>query len=235
MNPEQHPSEHTQDNPGGGPKSSSLGSSEGDRTKLFSHSLFHSADRKPPRVFITDAEDGKVCEIRRHPFGIIVLYIQATIGAVGSLLLLFFIAPSALPDSSTSKVYGVLTALSIVVLVLMALLLFVATLIYRESRLVVTSDNITQVIQRGLFSTKTSRLSMASVEDVTAEQRGFFATILDYGTLKVETAGEQENFTFPYCPNPRHYAGEILAARQQFVDQDAERSYDIRHHSQARS
>ena len=167
-----------------------------------------------------------VCEIRRHPFGIIALYLQYFVVIMVSLLLFLFLAPSVSEDISGNMmtVIAGITALAVAIIVL---LLLIATYVYRESRLKVTSKNLTQVMQIGLFNRKTSKLSMASVEDVTASQKGIFATIFNFGTLTIETAGEQQNFIFPFCPNPNHYAREILAARERFIQQDAERSYRI--------
>jgi hypothetical protein len=59
---------------------------------------------------------------------------------------------------------------------------------------------------------------MANVEDVTAEQKGILATIFGYGTLMVQTAGERENFTFYYCPDPNTYASRIIEAHQTYVE-----------------
>jgi uncharacterized membrane protein YdbT with pleckstrin-like domain len=89
--------------------------------------------------------------------------------------------------------------------------------------LLVTDMNLVQILQKGLFVRKVSRLSMSNVEDVTAEQKGILPTIFNYGTLTVQTAGEMENFVFPYCPNPNKYADRILDARQAFVDKENEK------------
>jgi uncharacterized membrane protein YdbT with pleckstrin-like domain len=74
-----------------------------------------------------------------------------------------------------------------------------------------------QIIQRSLFNKKVSRLSMSNVEDVNAEQKGIIASMLGYGTLTVQTAGEEDNFVFSFCPNPNFYAEKILEARQAYV------------------
>jgi hypothetical protein len=68
-----------------------------------------------------------------------------------------------------------------------------------------------------LFIRKVSRLSMANVEDVTAEQRGILATIFNYGTLTIQTAGTMENFIFTYCPRPNDFAHRVLEARQAYA------------------
>ena len=58
---------------------------------------------------------------------------------------------------------------------------------------------------------------MANIEDVTASQTGILPTIFNYGTLHIETAGEQNNFIFLYCPNPNAYAKALLDARLNFI------------------
>jgi predicted GNAT family acetyltransferase len=58
---------------------------------------------------------------------------------------------------------------------------------------------------------------MSNVQDVAAEHKGFLATIFNFVTLTVQTAGEEDNFIFPYCPNPDFYADKILEARQAYA------------------
>ena len=39
---------------------------------------------------------------------------------------------------------------------------------------------------------------------------GFFPTLLDFGDVMVQTAGEQEHFHFRNVPNPEAYKEEIM-------------------------
>lgn len=158
-----------------------------------------------------------ICDIRRHPFGLIILY------AASAFLLLFFVLAIVffLPNltSMSSSTYGAASIIFIVLLALLGISLFIATAVYRESRLIVTNKDITQIIQYGLFNRKMSQLSLANVEDVTSDQDGIFPTYVNYGTLKVETAGEQANFHFIFCPNPGAVASAILEAREKFLEE----------------
>ncbi len=65
---------------------------------------------------------------------------------------------------------------------------------------------------------------MANVEDVTSDQHGFFATLFGYGTLKIETAGEQMNFHFTYTPNSGAIANHVLEARERYLEYDPDRA-----------
>lgn len=60
---------------------------------------------------------------------------------------------------------------------------------------------------------------MSNVEDVNVEQRGIAAHLFNYGTLTVQTAGEEDNFVFSQCPNANIHAEQILEARQAYARQ----------------
>jgi len=159
----------------------------------------------------------KLDEVRKHPFGIVVVYLQFGVGIVIALGLLLFLLPGILPQDVLGTYSFIVSLISVAILGLVFLVMLVATYIYRLNRFVITDQHITQVAQHGLFNRKVSELSLANVEDVSAEKRGIFATIFNYGTLKIETAGEQNNFHFTYCPNPDYYGKRILDARQSFI------------------
>lgn len=151
--------------------------------------------------------------IRRHIIGIVAIYLQV-LAAVLTILTIGYVAAPSLVDSLSGDGYRLLLAGVILVLALLIFILLIATYVYRLSMLVVTNQSLIQIIQNGLFARKVSRFTMSDVEDVTAEQNGIFATILNYGTLIVQTAGTQDNFLFTYCPDPNTYASRILAASQ---------------------
>ena len=118
-------------------------------------------------------------------------------------------------DRGEVEVYRIVGIIAGMIVVVMAVILIIATMIYYNSRLILTDQNITQVLQIGLFNRKVSQLAVTNIEDVTAHKSGIFSTILDYGELNIETAGEQVNFIFLYCPRPDFYARQILEAREQ--------------------
>ena len=167
---------------------------------------------------IVDDDEILLGTIYKHPFGIIIVYLQATLGLVLSLGLAFFLLPTVLSD--TDGAFALATSFAVLAVSFAGLIILVATIIYRQSHIIITDKNITQVLQGGLFQRKVSQLTMANVEDVTSDQKGFFASFFDFGILRVETAGEQANFHFGFCPKPSYYAKIILEAREKFVRQD---------------
>lgn len=153
-----------------------------------------------------------VLTVKRHIIGLIIIYLEALVGVSAILALLFFVAPDILSDG------GWVSAIIFFGIVILVIFLFVATYVYRQNRLLVTDKNLIQINQISLFIRKIARLSMSNVEDVSADQRGILATIFNYGTLLIQTAGERPNFEFKYCPTPNHYADIVLEARQAYAE-----------------
>lgn len=168
---------------------------------------------------IQDGEQ-KVCEIRKHPFGIILLYIEVVLGLAAGLGLLYFLLPQFITDGNRHQLNNLLLLAVAGSVAVTLIILLLAGVIYNQSYLIVTDRNVTQVLQKGLFNRQVSELSMANIEDVTAAQKGIFATLFNYGKLVIETAGEQNNFIFTYCPRPNYYGKILLDARQRYIQGD---------------
>lgn len=151
--------------------------------------------------------------IHKHSFGLLLVILQAILGVLLSLGLALFLLPSVLGDGAYNAVVG----FSVLIILFAFVIVLASAVIYRQSSIIITDKNITQVLQEGLFGRKVSQLTMANVEDVTAVQHGIFPTMLDFGELKIETAGEQANFIFGFCPRPGYYAKIILEAREKFM------------------
>lgn len=154
--------------------------------------------------------------VRRSVVGLLGIYLVAIIAAAAIVTLVIVISPSTF-ETSGVKETGSLTAIFGLAAVLLALILFTVTYIYRQSRLLVTDRSLVQIMQKTLFIRKVSRLSMSNVEDVSEEQRGLLASIFNYGTLTVQTAGTMDNFVFTLCPNPAALADRIIEARQAYA------------------
>lgn len=155
--------------------------------------------------------------VRRTIIGLLVIYLVAIVAVAAIFTLIVLLAPGTFNTASAS-VTTQLSAIMIVGAFLLVLILFTITYIYRQSRLIITDRSLVQVVQRTLFIRKVSRLSLSNVEDVSAEQRGILASIFDYGTLLVQTAGERDNFEFSWCPHPNLLADRIVEARQRYAE-----------------
>ncbi len=165
-----------------------------------------------------------LCEIKRHPIGMISQYVM-----VGFVLVLLAAAVAFVPQflsqssqSSPSRMQEAALIIWVLVAIISMIGLWISSTIYYKNRWIITSDSITQVNQTGSFDTQMSQLSMANLQDIGVVQDGILPQMFNYGILRAETAGERSKFIFPYCPDPKHYARQILIAREDFINDSPE-------------
>jgi hypothetical protein len=170
-----------------------------------------------PAATITQAPmPSSVFVIRRHPIGLVFIYLQAFFALAAIVLLAFLVVPSTTGHLSNTAM-DTIDAVALLFVGFMGIILMVATIVYRRNQLIVTDHDIEEINQRSLVARKVSRLELNDVEDVAAEQKGILQTMFGYGTLTVETAGAIDNFVFTYCPHPGQYSQRILEARARYI------------------
>lgn len=171
------------------------------------------------RVESINPNEIKIADIRRHPFGLFVIYALTflTVALIIGLIVPFM--PSVFDVLGIGRLAadGLSALITVFVVSLAVIFVILATRVYRANQLILTNDNVTQVTQVTIFHRKVSEISMGNVEDVTANQAGIFQTVFNFGHLHIETAGEQNNYDFKYCPNPNAYAKAIQDARVKFL------------------
>jgi membrane protein YdbS with pleckstrin-like domain len=175
----------------------------------------HGASRNPHEDML-EPDERVLTVVRRSVIGLVEIYLVAFIAVAAITALAIILSPDTFKTSS-ANISGSLSAVILISAVFLVLVLFTATYVYRQSRLLVTDKSLVQIMQKTLFNRKVSRLSMSNVEDVNEEQRGIISSIFNYGTLTVQTAGTEDNFVFTLCPNPAGLADRIIEARQAYA------------------
>lgn len=168
-----------------------------------------------------DANEKIFLEVRKHPIGLVITYvfgILATITVFG-LLVLFpasydFSEVAADVSVSSSSLQAIIIAVGLFMTLFSILITTVAAYIYSQNVLIVTSEKIAQQLYLSLFSKKISQLSIADVQDSTVTQNGIFPHMFNYGTVIIETAGEQRNYNFTFAPNPYDVSKALTGAHE---------------------
>lgn len=75
---------------------------------------------------------------------------------------------------------------------------------------VITNTRIVDIHQVGFFNRKVTSAPLARVQDVTTDVNGFFNTVLGFGTLKVQTAGAEEELIMEDIIGPQHLRDFIM-------------------------
>jgi uncharacterized membrane protein YdbT with pleckstrin-like domain len=67
---------------------------------------------------------------------------------------------------------------------------------------VISDQRVIDVEQAGLFHRTVAEQDIDRIQDCTSETHGFFPTLLKYGNVYIQTAGEKQRFIFEDIPNP---------------------------------
>lgn len=68
-------------------------------------------------------------------------------------------------------------------------------LTWQNNLVIVTSERIIHIDQKGLFNRRVREIDMEKVADILHEQKGFWSTTLNFGTIYVEGMGEPLKLT----------------------------------------
>jgi uncharacterized membrane protein YdbT with pleckstrin-like domain len=91
---------------------------------------------------------------------------------------------------------------------------FILWLDYYLDVWIVTNERIINIEQHGFFSRKVSELKLTKIQDVTSEIIGVIPSLLNYGNIYVQTAGEKERFTFHQIPDPNYVKNRIVQLQE---------------------
>lgn len=160
-----------------------------------------------------DPDEQILLVVRRTLWGLALHFIISGLSFVAFLGFIYWLAryPEQVSTHGSSSTLF-LVALAIELLIQMVINVLILT--YRGNRIVVTNQSIVQRLQSTLFNQKISQLQLAHIQDVTFAQNGFIQQNLNFGSITVETAGEQANFEFKLARNPRRATQIIIEAQE---------------------
>ena len=142
--------------------------------------------------------------VRKHWIAIIGQLVMFVVAAIVPMVLVA-VLPFLIPNFSgwwTGNVIYLYTFVYALWLMFFWLAFFFAWTTYHLDIWVVTTHRIFIVEQRGMFNREISSLTLDKIQDLTIDIEGFLPTMLKFGEIFVETAGEHKNFSFPNARNP---------------------------------
>ncbi len=179
--------------------------------------LHNQSITKYPLLSLSEGEY-VITTLRRHPIGMISIW---GIVALSILITLFLPAmyyglgiDATLRLSATATIALGLTLLVIIVLSIAAGM--IATYVYESNRFYLTNENVTQRIQASLFSKKIQTINLGSIEDVSYRRSGIIQTVLNYGSIRLSTEGEETTYRFSYVSDPEKQVHMINDAMEAF-------------------
>lgn len=186
----------------------------------------------PAFLYLNLHPEEEIKMIVRHHWAGFLGNLMMIIGMVFAPLLILIVIKIALKSQADPYIPAVILFFSGFILFLLTFLLGSWANFYFDI-IIVTNRRIINVDQIGLLARQTSELSLRQIQDVTAEVNGFLRSILNYGLLVIETAGEgtgedhvhtgvEGYFTIHDLPDPNKIARVIIELHREAIHEEEE-------------
>jgi hypothetical protein len=168
-----------------------------------------------PNLNLSDHEY-VISAVRRHPIGMLAPLI-ATAFSISLMLILVFNYPYiseliGLP----MNMFGLVLLMGVMLMLLFLIGGYLAIWVYTNNRFFLTNESVVQEIQSSIFSHKEQTVSLMNIEDASFNQRGPIQTLLDYGSIRLSTEGEETTYRFDYVANPKRQIAILNNAVEAF-------------------
>ncbi|MDP1845337.1 MAG: PH domain-containing protein [Candidatus Moranbacteria bacterium] len=151
--------------------------------------------------------------LRRHWF-VFLMRILLVVASVISLIFVYFLFSAINSNFAESEYHNLLLFGESLATLFVWNFFFILWLDYYLDAWIVTNERIINIEQRGFFNRDISELKLTKIQDVTSEIIGVIPTLLNYGNIYVQTAGEKERFTFCQIPNPNYVKNVIVELQE---------------------
>lgn len=146
-----------------------------------------------------------ITAVRRHPIG---LFLPVGLGIILSALSLSvllnydIIAELLHLTGSAANVSSVVIPISLFILLIL-LGTYVAYYVYVNNQFFLTNESVIQEIQLSLFTRREQTASLGNIEDASFRQSGILQNILNYGSIRLSTEGNETTYRFNYVSQPK--------------------------------
>ncbi len=161
------------------------------------------------RLFNLDFAERVIYKTRPHWFiffkKLLVFLIEAAVPIIIYGIIINFY-PTLLIDQ---RVFAILFLAASLYYFFVWLILFYNWVDYYLDLFIITDKQIIDVAQAGIFNRTVVKYPLFRVQDVMAESKGVFPTILHFGDLNIQTAGAAQRTSFKNIPEPFNVADRI--------------------------
>ena len=169
-----------------------------------------------------------VMVIRKHPIVYIRVFLAFLVAALLPLLIFLVIWSKNFPLSQGGSI-STIGYLGASLYLLYSLALFVVSVLNEEFDLFILTDHrLIDITQVSFLKRTVATTPLNQIQDTTSDINGILGTILNFGTVDVQTAaGLASNFTIDHVPDPAMVARTILNQAEERKEEDM-KSHDYR-------
>jgi membrane protein YdbS with pleckstrin-like domain len=153
-------------------------------------------------IELGENEEVKV-QVERHPCGLLSIVV-GTLLAAALIIILWIVIVSfkseMLPLSDETK--SLISLVAVVLLIMTMVIGIMGVTIYRNNIFVVTSQKVIQQTSTGIFDKTVQTIDLPAIEDVSFRKQGFLQSVLDYGSIRLATVGDETTYQFNFVLDP---------------------------------
>lgn len=121
--------------------------------------------------------------------------------------------------------FGYIAIFILLIIFLLGIFSLIKTIVvWRFTAVVITNKRIIDFDQHGLFVRQLSEAPMVNVQDISLSQKGVWALIFDFGTIKIQTAGTSAVLELSFIRHPRQIHEVLVDLKEQSFKQISEKS-----------
>jgi hypothetical protein len=140
-----------------------------------------------------------VIDVKRSIWGVVRIWLFALIVyavVIAIAILVNQTSPIGLSDGQRVAMIGLSAIIPVVIGC-------IGTYDFNQCTFVVTSERVIAHIQNGPFSSRTQNTEIEHIRDCSYDQSGLMATTFNFGSIRLATIAEEQNYTFTFADNPR--------------------------------
>ena len=145
-----------------------------------------------------------ISAVRRHPIGLVgpVVITALLLGLIVSGLINYEAVALAV-GFGTLPDFGPILLVGVLAMTLILIGGYIAIWVYLSNAFYLTNESVIQEIQESLFARNEQTVSLSNIEDASYTQHGILQTLLDYGSIRLSTEGDETTYRFSYVANPK--------------------------------
>ncbi len=157
--------------------------------------------------------------VHRHWFNIIKQFIPIFLMVAFMLALLIFL-PIYVPTFKSAGAFKILLFVESIFFIFVWIFTFFTWIDYYFDIWIITSEKVINVEQKGMFIRCVSEVKFEKIQDVTVQVTGMIPTLLNYGDVYIQTAGEVERFIFRQVAEPYKLKDTIMELQKELVKEE---------------
>ena len=157
-----------------------------------------------------------ISAVPRHSIGMWAPLIITTLAVSLVFITIFSYGDIAATFGLPIASFGVVLLLGLLLALAFIIGGYLAIWVYVNNRFFLTNESVIQEIQTSLFSKREQTVSLMNVEDASYSQRGPLQHLMNYGSIRLSTEGEETTYRFDYVAGPKEQIAILNNAVEAF-------------------